>query len=79
MEKELTLRNFMQANDEIEICTWKKAAGDAYEAGDVLLEVITGKENVIISTVQAGKLVKILKDECEIVSLDDPIAIVDEA
>ncbi len=78
MEKELTLRDYMQADDDIEICTWKKAEGDAYGVGELLLEVITGKENIEISAERAGRLVKVLKDECEIVTLDDPIAIIDE-
>ena len=42
------------------------------------LKVITGKENIEISAERAGRLVKVLKDECEIVTLDDPIAIIDE-
>ena len=77
MEKELTLKGIVEADDEIEICTWNKKAGEAFKAGEMLLEVITGKENVEVSLETSGKLVKILKEECEIVSLDDPIAIIE--
>lgn len=78
MEKELILRGLVDTDEtELEICAWRKKAGERFEPGEIIVEIIAGKENAEVALDAGGTLKQVLKDECEIVSLDDPIAILD--
>ena len=59
--------------DEAEIKAWKKADGDAVQAGDLIAEVETGKAVVEVTAPSAGTL-KILVEAGALVEIDIAIA-----
>lgn len=72
--EELTLKNFVDADDDIEITQWCLAQGEQFSADQVILEVLVGKAEVEISLGKAGRLEKILCEEGEVVDIDKVVA-----
>lgn len=60
------------------ISRWLKREGDAVQAGDTLVELETDKVTVEVPALKAGVLVKQLKQEGEVVGVDEVIGEVDE-
>lgn len=61
------------------IASWKKAEGDSFAAGDVLLEIETDKAVIDVEAAEDGILAKIIaKDGAKGVAVNAPIAILAE-
>lgn len=79
MQKPIILRGRIEveSEDDVEIGQWFKKAGEQFKADDVLLEVISVKATFEVAPGVPGKLISILHSDGEIVSLDDPIALIE--
>ncbi|MDN4166578.1 dihydrolipoamide acetyltransferase family protein [Cytophagales bacterium LB-30] len=64
---------------EATVLTWLKKEGDAIEQDESVLEVATDKVDTEVPATHAGKLVKILAQEGEVVAVGKPIAIIETA
>jgi len=62
---------------EGEIVQWLKSPGDAVEANEALVEVMTDKATIEVPAPKAGRLVEIKVEVGEICAIDDVIAILD--
>ncbi|GHO90978.1 dihydrolipoyllysine-residue succinyltransferase component of 2-oxoglutarate dehydrogenase complex [Reticulibacter mediterranei] len=60
------------------IASWQKKEGDQVRRGETLVELETDKVNVEVSAEQDGVLQKIVKQEGEVVSVDEVIAVIGE-
>ncbi len=60
------------------IASWLKKEGDQVWRGETLVELETDKVNVEVSAEQDGVLQKIMKQEGEVVSVDEVIAVIGE-
>jgi 2-oxoglutarate dehydrogenase E2 component (dihydrolipoamide succinyltransferase) len=60
------------------IASWLKKEGDQVRRGETLVELETDKVNVEVSAEQDGVLQKIVKQEGEVVSVDEVIAVIGE-
>lgn len=63
---------------EATITKWHKAEGDAFEEGDVLLEIETAKAIEEVEAPYAGTVEKLLKPEGELVEVQVAIAMLVE-
>ena len=68
-----------QTMEEGTIIKWFKNEGDAVQAGEPLLEVMTDKVNMEVEVPESGVLRKILVQPDDIVPVKDPIAIIGTA
>lgn len=75
----LRLPRLGETMEEARIVEWLVAPGEAYARGDILLEAETDKTVVEVPALAAGTLVARLVEAGETVSLDRPIAEVEEA
>ena len=64
--------------EEVEIARWVKKKGDTVSAGDVLLEIETGKATMEIESEADGTLLEILAQESDTVEVGKVIAIIGE-
>jgi 2-oxoglutarate dehydrogenase E2 component (dihydrolipoamide succinyltransferase) len=60
------------------IASWLKKEGDQVQRGETLVELETDKVNVEVSAEQDGVLQKIVKQEGEVVTVDEVIAVIGE-
>jgi pyruvate dehydrogenase E2 component (dihydrolipoamide acetyltransferase) len=77
MQKPIKLQGRIEADEDIEIGQWHKQAGDAFKAGETLVEVFSNKATIEVAFDEPGTLVSILHTDGEVVSLDEPIAMVE--
>ena len=76
--KEIVMPQFGEtAEEEIVIKKWLKKPGAIVKIGDLLLEVETEKSSLEIEAVDSGTLVKIVKQEGEIVKPETVIGYID--
>ena len=59
--------------------TWQKHEGDTVQQGDVLLELETDKVNLEVSAGQSGVLQQILKQEGDVVTVGEVLAVIGES
>ena len=76
-EVELVMPKMGESVMEGTILGWLKSEGDDIEEDESLLEVATDKVDTEIPSIYSGRLKKILAKEGEIVSIGDPIAIIE--
>lgn len=67
------------AMEEGTIVKWFKNEGEKVEQGEILLEILTDKVNMEIEALYSGVLLKILKNEGDVVPVTEPIAYIGEA
>lgn len=63
---------------EGQIAAWNKSVGDYVEKGEILLEIVTDKVNMEVEAEESGYLLKILKQEGEVVPVITTIAYLGE-
>lgn len=64
--------------EEGSIVKWHKSVGDAFEPGDLLMEVATDKATVEYNALDEGVLRQILIQEGQVVKVNQPVAVVTE-
>jgi len=64
---------------EATISRWLKREGDAVTAGDTLVELETDKITVEVPALASGVLAKRLRNEGDVVAVDEQLAEIDEA
>ena len=64
-------------NDEITISFWHIEEEEEFEEGDNILEVSTNKSTFNVPAPGKGKLIEILVQEGDVVSVGDTIAIIE--
>ena len=79
MPAELRVPQMGESISEATVLLWLKKEGDAFAAGDDLVELETDKANSAISAEQAGVLSKILHREGDTVGPNDVLAILGDA
>ncbi len=79
MQKSLSLKGRIETDKDIEIGQWRKSVGDQFGADDILLEVISDKVAFEVTAGEPGLLISILHSDGEVVSLEDPIAVIEVA
>lgn len=77
MKNVIKLNNIEENSEEVEIGQWFIAEGDVVKKGQPLLEILIDKAVLEIEAEEDGKVVKLLKTEGEIVSIDAGIAIIE--
>ncbi len=68
----------METDDKIAVSFWHIEEDEEFEEGDDILEVSTKKANVNITAPRTGKLVEILAQEGDVVTVGDVIAILEK-
>src|SRR5690349_20645455 len=79
MPVELRVPQMGESISEATVLTWLKKEGEAFAAGEELVELETDKANSAIPAEQAGILQKILHREGDIVAPNDVLAVLGEA
>src|SRR2546423_1874229 len=74
MPGELTMPKLSDSMADAVIVRWLKAAGDAFERGEALIEVETDKATVVYEAESAGRIDSILAPEGATVGIGEPIA-----
>ena len=78
MQKEFELPDVgMETDDEITVSFWHIEEDEEFEKGDDILEVSTNKANLNIAAPSTGKLIDILAQEGDVVTVGDVIAIIE--
>jgi len=78
MQKEFELPDIgMETDDEITVSFWHIEEDEEFEEGDDILEVSTNKANLNIAAPRTGKLIDILAQEGDVVTVGDVIAIIE--
>lgn len=77
MQKQFKLKGLVPTDQDVEIAQWNKKVGEDFQADEVLLEVLADKAATEVSACEPGRLVSILHSDGEVVSLDDPIAVIE--
>ena len=77
MKKTIKLNIIDENFEEVEIAQWFVTEGDEVKKGQPLLEVLIDKANLEIEASENGKIVKLLKQESEIIKVDEEIAIIE--
>ena len=75
--EEMILKNFIadiEDSDDIEIAQWYIKEGESFQAGQQVLEALIGKTVIEVTFEKAGRLVKILVEDGEIVNGEQTIA-----
>jgi pyruvate/2-oxoglutarate dehydrogenase complex dihydrolipoamide acyltransferase (E2) component len=68
----------VKADDEITVSFWHIEEDEEFEKGDDILEVSTNKANLNIAAPGTGKLIEILAQEGDVVTVGAVIAIIEE-
>lgn len=71
---DLAMPRLGETMEEGRIIRWLKKAGDGFERGEAVLEIETDKTVAEFPALTRGTLVQILRDEGEMVGVDDAIA-----
>jgi len=66
-----------KTDDEITISFWHIEEDEEFEGGDDILEVSADKVNLSIAAPRTGKLIEILAQEGDVVTVGDVIAIIE--
>jgi len=74
---ELVLPRMGESVEEATILNWNKEVGDRIEADETVLEVATDKVDTEVPAPRSGVLVKILFQEGDVVSIGQPLAIIE--
>src|SRR2546421_10579200 len=74
MPGELTMPKLSDSMADAVIVRWLKAAGDAFERGEALIEVETDKATVVYEAESAGRIDSILAPEGATVGVGEPTA-----
>ncbi len=78
MQKEFELPDIgMETDDEITVSFWHIEEDEEFEGGDDILEVSTNKVNLNITAPRTGKLIEILAQEGDVITVGDVIAIIE--
>ncbi len=78
MQKEFKLPDIgMETDDEITVSFWHMEEDEEFEKDDDLLEVSTKKVNLKIAAPSTGKLIEILAQEGDVVTVGDIIALIE--
>ncbi len=78
MQKDFELPNIgMQTDDEITVSFWHMEEEEEFEKDEDLLEVSSNKINLKIATPSAGRLIEILAQEGDVVTVGDIIALIE--
>jgi len=75
-EVEFTMPRLGESITEAAIIKWFKDVGDTVEYDEILLEVATDKVDSEVPSTVEGKIVKLLHEPNDVVSIGDPIAII---
>ncbi len=67
----------METGEEITISFWHIEENEEFEEGDDILEVFTDKANFNITAPNTGKLIGILAQEGDAITVGDVIAIIE--
>ena len=78
MAVEFLMPKLGEVMEEGKLIEWKKKEGDAVEKGEMILEIETDKATVDIESTATGILQKILVQEGEEVSINTPLALIEE-
>ncbi len=77
---EIKLKNYETIPTKVEdytVDSWSVSEGDAVSSGDILVTILAEKESVEIDSPMDGTVKKILVQEGEMTTLDEPIAIIE--
>ncbi len=78
MQKEFELPDIgMETDDKITVSFWHMEEDEEFEKNDDLLEVSTKKANLKIPAPSTGKLIEILAQEGDVVTVGDVIALIE--
>lgn len=78
MQKEFELPNIgVGANDKITVSFWHIEEDEEFEKEDDILEVSTNKATLKIAAPRTGKLIEILAQEGDVVTVGDVIALIE--
>lgn len=78
MQKEFELPDIgVKPNDKITISFWHIEEDEEFEKEDDILEVSTNKANLKIPAPRTGKLIEILAQEGDVVTVGDVIALIE--
>lgn len=78
MQKEFELPDIgVKPNDKITISFWHIEEDEEFEKEDAILEVSTNKGNLKIAAPRTGKLIEILAQEGDVVTVGDVIALIE--
>jgi pyruvate dehydrogenase E2 component (dihydrolipoamide acetyltransferase) len=79
MQKEFELPDIgVKPNDKITISFWHIEEDEEFEKGDYILEVSTNKANLNIAAPSTGKLIEMLTQEGDVVTVGDVVAIIEK-
>jgi 2-oxoglutarate dehydrogenase E2 component (dihydrolipoamide succinyltransferase) len=78
MSVEIRVQQLGESIVDATIATWVKHEGDAVKRGEVLVELETDKINVEVTAEQDGILQKVLKQEGDVVAVDEVIGLIGE-
>lgn len=67
----------MKADEEITVSFWHIEEDEEFEGGDDILEISTNKVNLNITAPRTGKLIEILAQEGDVITVGDVIAIIE--
>jgi pyruvate dehydrogenase E2 component (dihydrolipoamide acetyltransferase) len=74
VEADLLMPRLGETMEEGRISRWLKMAGDAFKRGDAIIEIETDKTVAEFPALADGRVVSILRQEGELVSVGEPIA-----
>jgi len=77
MATELTMPMLGEVMEEGLVSSWKVAAGDTVEEGQIVLEIETDKAMAEVEAPASGTLTKILVQEGETVPINTPLAVIE--
>jgi len=67
----------MKADEEITVSFWYIEEDEEFEGGDDILEISKNKVNLNITAPRTGKLIEILAQEGDVITVGDVIAIIE--
>ncbi|MCP4253598.1 MAG: hypothetical protein GY775_09345 [Candidatus Scalindua sp.] len=78
MQKEFELPDIgMETDDKITVSFWHMEEDEEFVKDEDLLEISTNKKNMKIAAPSTGKLIKILAQEGDVVTVGDVIALIE--
>ncbi len=78
MQKEFLLPDIgFETEDQITISFWHIEEDEEFEEGDDILEVSTNRANLSIAATSTGKLIEIMAQEGDVVTVGDVIATIE--
>ena len=78
MQKEFELPDIgMETGDKVTVSFWHVEEDEEFDKEDDLLEVSTNKANMRIAAPSTGKLIEILAQEGDVITVGDVIALIE--